>query len=133
MPEITGVDVIRQKLIAANRKLNLANVAVEAGLPPHAISSFMENKTVPPAAALCALAKRFWPHAAYDPERNVLIAGAANTAYSVLPGPAAPFQADERCIDLKAAAREWRGPTPEVPLTPKPTGRPGWLNTLLGA
>jgi hypothetical protein len=130
MTEFKGIDAIREKLIASNRKINTAGLSTDCGLAPHQISAFMEGRNVPPAAALCALAKRFWPHAKFDPERNVLIAGADNQAYTLLPEPPGNFIPDANCLNLAEVAKGPRGLREEKPTPKAKTTRPGWVGGL---
>jgi hypothetical protein len=126
-----GTEAIRQKLIACNKRVNLAGLAVEVGLAPNQLDSFIEGRSVPSAAVLCKMAQRFWPHAKFDPDQNVLIAGTTEyTPLGVIPGNFIP---DERCVDLVAAAAGPRRLRSEVPENDKPRTRPGWLNSWFGA
>jgi hypothetical protein len=122
MTEIKGVDVIRQKLINSNRKLNMAGFASDVGLAPHQVSAFMEGRAVPPVAALRAMAKRFWSNAEYDVESGMLRQAnhePPQPVGSVVAPPAIPnphYYHPEYFPTLRSDKPE--------PVKPK---RPGWL------
>jgi hypothetical protein len=129
MTEKTGTDVLRDKLVASNKKLNLAGFASEVGLAPHQIDGFIAGRSVPPAAALCAMAKWFWPSAKFDPERNLLIAGTSESKpLGLIPGPFVPSPRD---LDLVAMAREPKTLISEKPEQPRAKGRAGWIGGWL--
>ena len=76
----TGTDIIRQKIIAANKKNNLARFQQECGLTTTTFNDFIAGKAIPSATVLQTMTKWLWPNATFDTEKNVLIAGGNNKA-----------------------------------------------------
>ena len=96
----------------------------DVGIASTQFDGFIAGRTTPPADVLQKMTKYFWPNAKFDPERNILIAGNAETK----PKPLRAAYPPPVTGDPNWVKPEWTGgPQPAVKVKPKPSGRPGWL------
>lgn len=120
----TGVDVIRERVVASNKRLNLARFQQEVGITSAQFDAFVSGKTIPSAAILQAMVKYLWAHATFDPVANELLSGSADKPTSL---PSLPTRA---ALDPNWTPTEYTTPGLHPAKKPKPQGkpltRPGW-------
>jgi hypothetical protein len=89
---VTGTDVLRNTLVARNKKINLGGLARDLGLPSSVLDDFIAGRCDLAPQVKQALTARLFDHAEFDPTLDRLRPAnrAAPKALGVAPPPFAP-------------------------------------------
>jgi len=129
-PTITGTDVLRWTVKARNKSPHALSLIVREieGVGPGALEDFAVGKVDLGVEALQALTKILHPHAEFDVETGML--RSANKAPVIsMPANYPPSIGDPTLLPTYQPPRPYSGFN--LPPSPKPKKRPGWLGGWL--
>jgi hypothetical protein len=126
MAETTGTEIVRQALLARQRKNNISSIAKELQIAIPALEAFAFGQAGLPVEVLKQLAVYLFPNAELDTKIDRLRSANRQPSMS-LPKPLPPC--DPASLPYAwSGVRPERGPQPVVPAKPAPVKqqRPGW-------
>jgi len=123
-----GLKTIRAALGARNKKINLAILAKDLGIPSESLNTFIDGRAELTPDKLDKVCAFIWgAHTVYDAQRDVLV-----PAQQIVPSPMVLMpRLDPTILPTYVAGPPPVGAQPLIPIPVEKKKREGWLGSWL--